>query len=71
MLEVFKFDLQEEYDWLGWLALTQLVERLQEQEECLDLQEALDTLNLLKNEVKVREALPELLRLETHRCAVV
>lgn len=71
MLEVFKFDLQEEYDWLGWLALTQLVERLQEQEKCLDLQEALDTLNLLQNEVKVREALPELLRLETHRCAVV
>jgi len=71
VLEVFKFDLQEEYDWLGWLALTQLVERLQEQEKCLDLQEALDTLNLLQNEVKVREALPELLRLETHRCAVV
>jgi len=47
VFEVFKFDFQEEYDGLRWLALSQLVQSLEQQKECLDLQESLNALDLL------------------------
>ena len=71
VLEVLQLDLEQEYDRLGWLALPELVQCLQQQEQGFDLQESLNVLNLLQQRVEVGEALAELLRLEGHRSAVV
>ena len=69
--DFLKFNIKKLHDWLGSVAHLEFKQDLKAEEETLDLDKLFNLVEVLKNELQVKQRVAILLGLIAHGCNVV